>query len=102
MAKSHPSNNLPPGAGLATRFFAIRHCALILIAVAGGSTWAAAQHSEEERKQDIQRHEAMAAAHQAAAQCLKSGKDEKVCLAELQRACKGLGIGKYCGMKHAH
>ena len=23
-------------------------------------------------------------------------------LAELQAACKGLGIGKYCGMKHVH
>jgi hypothetical protein len=33
---------------------------------------------------------------------LADGKGEKVCLAELQKACKGLAIGKYCGMKHAH
>jgi hypothetical protein len=44
----------------------------------------------------------MAAAHEAAAKCLESGKGEKICLAELQTACKGLAIGKYCGMKHAH
>ena len=59
-------------------------------------------HTAQETKEDIARHRAMAAAHQAAAQCLESGKDDKVCLAELQAACKGLGIGKYCGMKHVH
>ena len=66
------------------------------------STAALAQHSEKELKEDIQRHRAMAAAHEAAAKCLETKKDEKVCLAELQAACKGLAIGKYCGMKHAH
>jgi hypothetical protein len=44
----------------------------------------------------------MATAHGKAAQCLEAGKDAKVCMAELQTACKGLAIGKYCGMKHAH
>ena len=44
----------------------------------------------------------MATAHGKAAQCLEAGKDAKLCLAELQAACKGLAIGKYCGMKHAH
>lgn len=63
---------------------------------------AAAQHSDKERKEDITRHRAMAAAHEAAARCLEAGKKEDVCLAELQAACKGLAIGKYCGMKHAH
>lgn len=52
--------------------------------------------------QDIQRHRAMAAAHEAAAQCLASGKKHDVCQKELQAACKGLAIGKYCGMKHEH
>ncbi len=56
----------------------------------------------EHVKQDIQRHRAMAAAHEAAARCLESGKAENVCIQELQVACKGLGIGKYCGMKHEH
>ena len=59
-------------------------------------------HSAKETAADIQRHRAMAAAHEAAAQCLESGKGEAQCLKELQTACKGLAIGKYCGMKHAH
>ena len=61
-----------------------------------------AQHTDKQTQEDIERHRAMAAAHTAAAQCLAAGKGEKVCLAELQKACKGLAIGKYCGMKHAH
>ena len=59
-------------------------------------------HTDKETQADIQRHRAMAAAHQAAAQCLEAGKGEAVCMKELQAACKGLAIGKYCGMKHAH
>jgi hypothetical protein len=66
------------------------------------STVALAQHSEQERKEDAARHRAMAAAHEGAAKCLESGKKEDVCMKELQAACKGLAIGKYCGMKHAH
>jgi hypothetical protein len=61
-----------------------------------------AQHSNTETQQDVARHRAMAAAHEAAAKCLEAGKGEKSCMAELQAACKGLAIGKYCGMKHAH
>ncbi|MBL0917542.1 MAG: hypothetical protein IBJ14_02480 [Hydrogenophaga sp.] len=63
---------------------------------------ALAQHSAQEVQQDIQRHRAMAAAHEAAARCLESGKGEKACYAELAVACKGLAIGKHCGMRHAH
>lgn len=63
---------------------------------------AAEKHSEAERKQDISRHRAMAAAHEAAAKCLESGKPEETCQKELQAACKGLAIGKSCGMKHEH
>lgn len=72
------------------------------VAVAGLSTAALAQHAEKEIQEDITRHRAMAAAHEAAAKCLEAGKGEKVCVAELQAACKGLAIGKYCGMKHQH
>jgi hypothetical protein len=61
-----------------------------------------AQHSEKEKQEDVQRHRAMAAAHEAAAKCLESGKKEDVCMKELQASCKGLAVGKYCGMKHAH
>lgn len=63
---------------------------------------ALAQHSDQEIREDIRRHRAMAAAHEAAAKCLEAGKGEKVCMAELQTACKGLAIGKNCGMRHAH
>jgi hypothetical protein len=44
----------------------------------------------------------MAAAHEAAAKCLESGKKADLCTRELQAGCKGLAIGKYCGMKHEH
>lgn len=53
-------------------------------------------------KKDVQRHRAMAAAHEAAAKCLESGKTEEVCQKELQASCRGLAIGKYCGMRHEH
>lgn len=53
-------------------------------------------------KKDIERHRAMAAAHEAAARCLEAGKDEDQCQKDLQNSCKGLAIGKHCGMKHEH
>ena len=37
-----------------------------------------------------------------AAKCLESGQAHEACQRQLQGACKGLGIGKYCGMKHEH
>ena len=61
-----------------------------------------AQHSTKEVLEDIARHRAMAEAHEAAAKCLESGKKPAQCTKELQTACKGLALGKYCGMKHAH
>jgi hypothetical protein len=61
-----------------------------------------AKHSDKETKEDITRHRAMAAAHEGAAKCLEAGKGENQCLKELQAACKGLGIGKHCGMRHVH
>ena len=63
---------------------------------------AIAQHSDKEVKEDVARHRAMAAAHEAAAKCLESGKKADACIKELQASCKGLAIGKYCGMKHEH
>lgn len=59
-------------------------------------------HSDKQTKEDVARHRAMAAAHEAAAKCLESGKKDDVCNKELQTACKGLAIGKFCGMKHEH
>jgi hypothetical protein len=77
--------------------------ALTPMLLVGALAHAQAQaHNDKETKEDIARHRAMAAAHEAAAKCLESGKGEDVCQKELQAACKGLAIGKYCGMKHAH
>jgi hypothetical protein len=53
-------------------------------------------------KEDIARHRAMAVAHENAAKCLESGKSDADCEAQLLVECKGLGIGKFCGMKHTH
>ncbi|MFT4241876.1 MAG: hypothetical protein QM569_06305 [Acidovorax sp.] len=59
-------------------------------------------HSDKEIKADIERHRAMAAAHEAAAKCLESGKGHDACQKELQANCKGLAVGKFCGMRHVH
>ena len=80
----------------------MKKSALLLALGALVATAALAQHAEKEVKEDIARHRALAAAHEGAAKCLEAKKDEKVCMAELQAACKGLAIGKYCGMKHVH
>lgn len=72
---------------------------LLAGALLAGTSLAA---SPEAIKKDITRHRAMAAAHEAAARCLESGKSHEVCEKELRAACKGLAIGKYCGMKHEH
>ena len=74
--------------------------AALVLLLATGSVWA--QQLDKEAKEDIARHRAMAAAHEAAAKCLESGKKDEVCEKELQAACNGLAIGKYCGMKHEH
>ena len=72
-----------------------------LLTLAAAAAWAQS-HGAKEVAEDAARHRAMAAAHEGAAKCLETKKDEKVCMAELQTACKGLGIGKYCGLRHAH
>ena len=60
------------------------------------------KHSPAELKKDIERHRAMSAAHEQMAKCLESGQKYDACQKQLQTACRGLGIGKYCGMKHEH
>nr|WP_315847807.1 hypothetical protein [uncultured Rhodoferax sp.] len=75
---------------------------LALVLLAQAATFSIAAESDKETKEDIAKHRAMAAAHTAAAQCRESGKGEAVCNKELQAACKGLAIGKFCGMKHEH
>jgi uncharacterized protein YgiB involved in biofilm formation len=75
---------------------------LFLTAQAATISIAADTHSEKERGIDIARHQAMASAHDNAAKCLASGQKEEACEKALQTACRGLAIGKSCGMKHAH
>lgn len=75
---------------------------LVLLASVATLSIAAGEHADKETKEDIAKHRAIAAAHEAAAKCLESGKKEDVCYAELLNACKGLAIGKFCGMKHTH
>ncbi|MEI6758875.1 MAG: hypothetical protein WCO22_00355 [Betaproteobacteria bacterium] len=74
----------------------------MIIAFVATFSVAQEKHGDKETKADIQRHRAIAAAHESAAKCLEAGKKEDQCLKELQAACKGLAIGKYCGMKHEH
>ncbi len=72
-----------------------------------GSAWAQTPPSSkpsvgEHAQKDIARHRAMAKAHEEAAQCLEKGEDEAKCQKALLAACRGLAIGKFCGMKHEH
>jgi hypothetical protein len=54
------------------------------------------------RNDDIGKHRAIAAAHESAARCLESGQKESGCHEALRKACQGIAVGKYCGMKHSH
>ena len=63
-----------------------------LVFIAQAATVSIADEADKEKREDIARHRAMAAAHEAAAKCLESGKKEEVCIKELQAACKGLAI----------
>lgn len=73
--------------------------AMFALLLGAFSAWAAPDAATQK---DIERHRAMAAAHEAAAQCLAAGKKHDDCGKQLQAACKGLAIGKYCGMRHEH
>ena len=75
---------------------------LVLAALLLTATFSNAAESEKETKEDIAKHRAIAAAHEAAAKCREAGKGEDVCNAELAKACNGIAFGKFCGMKHAH
>ena len=66
---------------------------------------ALAQEQKQETeavKKDIAAHRQLAAVHENAAKCLEAGKSEKECHEQLQKDCKGVGIGKYCGLRHKH
>jgi hypothetical protein len=48
------------------------------------------------------KHLKMAAAHEAAAQCLASGRDMEACEKRLRQDCRGLSINTHCGMRARH
>jgi hypothetical protein len=75
---------------------------MVLGMVLSGALFAQAKHGTKEEQEDAKRHRTMATAHENAAKCLEAGKGEKICLEQLRKDCKGVGIGKYCGMKHQH
>jgi hypothetical protein len=79
------------------------YCIVAAAAVAlCGTALGQSKHGNKEEQEDAKRHRIMAAAHEAAAKCLEASKGEKACLEQLRKDCKGVGIGKYCGMKHQH
>ena len=81
----------------------MRFVGSIALAMAlSGAAFAQSKHGSKEEQEDAKRHRTMAVAHEAAARCLEEGKGEKACLEQLRKDCKGVGIGKYCGMKHQH
>jgi hypothetical protein len=73
----------------------------VLLCALSAAAWAETA-AEKELKEDVANHRLMATSHEAAAKCLEAGKPDDVCEAQLEAACKGLGIGKHCGMKHVH
>lgn len=75
---------------------------LLLMLMLLGAMQAWAKDDPEQTKREIAQHRAIAAAHEAAAKCMESGKEEEFCNAELSKACVGIAIGKLCGMKHTH
>ncbi len=87
---------------------ALSACALLLVGSAGAQTTTPAKAAatkpadDAHRKDDIAKHRQMARAHEEAAKCLESGEKESVCHERLREACKGIAVGRYCGMRHAH
>jgi hypothetical protein len=74
----------------------------IVVAVPAHAQDKASPPNPDAIKRDIADHRALAQVHENAAKCLESGKSEKECHDQLAKECKGVGIGKYCGMRHRH
>lgn len=74
----------------------------IPIALLPGVQAASAQDRKADpRAQAAAQHRTIAQAHEKAAQCLEAGTPEKTCQEALQQACRGIAIGRYCGMKRS-
>jgi hypothetical protein len=82
----------------------LRPAGFVQLAQAGKPAAAAATRGkdDEHRREDIVKHRQMARAHEDAARCLEAGEKEAVCQERLRDACKGIAVGRYCGMRHGH
>lgn len=82
----------------------MKNWTLALLGIASSTIFSVAFAADLDKatKEDIARHRIMAQAHDNAAKCLESGKGDAVCEKQLQVECKGIAIGKFCGMKHQH
>ena len=76
-----------------------RLLALVSIAVAATFSIAAEVHTEQQNKEDVARHRAMAAAHAEGTKCFEQKSPAEACQATLKASCSGLAVGKYCGLK---
>ena len=62
----------------------------------------ASAKADAHRSEDVARHRQIAKAHEEAARCIEAGTAEKQCHERLRELCKGIAVGQYCGMRHAH
>jgi hypothetical protein len=75
---------------------------LVVSGLAAGADKKADKAHAAHVRQAVADQQAMADAHLNAAKCLESARPEADCHAQLEKDCKWLAIGKYCGMKHKH
>jgi hypothetical protein len=75
---------------------------LMVLAAPLSAQQSAPKADDAHRKEDIAKHRAIAAAHESAARCLEQGQKESACHEALRKACQGIAVGRYCGMKHGH
>lgn len=75
---------------------------LLACALPAAAQQPAPKADDAHRKEDVTKHRAIAAAHEAAAKCLEQGQKESACHEALRKACQGIAVGRYCGMRHSH
>ena len=78
------------------------HLAAALLLAAAPAFAQEKKPNAEDVNKDIAAHRQMAQVRENAAKRLEVGKPEKECHDQLQKDCKGVGIGKYCGLRHRH
>jgi hypothetical protein len=92
----------PPRATPAPLALALSLCLALVVPAASAQQGTATKAQDAHRTEDIAKHRAIAAAHEAAAKCLEAGTKESSCHEALRKACEGIAVGRYCGMRHTH